>query len=231
MSPIAFLIRKFVFFSFLPLLICKADVFHIEWSFRFESLHERVLWSGCSEPWAGDECLYIVKWWTTVYLLFVYSRFIYNKKWVYSINLYRLNHYDCISYADVENVDEHHVLSLVTDADLFSGFLPVVFFNWWLVFPCFHSIVVGHVISVQMSPPFHTLLLCVGMDAPTCWVVRLSPSLWKKNVTEIQGFWTFPTYCCGEFWHYRLFPDFKSSYLTSVCFISTMFSTDFPTYL
>lgn len=77
----------------------------------------------------GGECLYIVKWWTIVYLLFVYSRFIYEKKWVYSINLYRLKHYDRISYADVENVNEHHVLSFVTDAYVFSGFLLVVFSN------------------------------------------------------------------------------------------------------
>lgn len=91
----------------------------------------------------GGECLYIVKWWTIVYLLFVYSRFIYEKKWVYSINLYRLKHYDRISYADVENVNEHQVLSFVTDAYVFSGFLLVVFSNLALMTSfCFHSIVV-----------------------------------------------------------------------------------------
>lgn len=106
----------------------NADVVHIEW-FQIWIVTRVCSLEGCSERWAGAECLYIVKWWTIVYLLFVYSRFIYKKKWVYSINLYRLKHYDRISYADVENVDEHHVLSFVTDADVFSGFLPAVFFN------------------------------------------------------------------------------------------------------
>lgn len=120
-SPMAFLICTFVFLF--SLVHCTADIFHLEWSFKFELLlHEHVLWG-------GGECLYIVKWWTIVYLLFVYSRFIYEKKWVYSINLYRLKHYYRISYADVENVNEHHVLSFVTDAYVFSGFLLVVFSN------------------------------------------------------------------------------------------------------
>lgn len=118
-SP-AFLICWFIFL-FLPLVHCKADISH---RVKFQ-IWIVVTWACSLGGWLFVHC----KMMNIVYLLFVYSRFIYEKKWVYSINLYRLNHYDRISYADVENVNEHHVLSFVTDAYVFSGFLPVVFSN------------------------------------------------------------------------------------------------------
>lgn len=93
--------------------------------------------------------------------------------------------HDRISYADVENVDEHHVLSFVSDADVFSGFLPVVFFDSALMtgflLVCILSFSCLPMVSVQTSPPFHIWPPCVGMEKHTCWVVRLKSQCFKEK--------------------------------------------------